>query len=179
MAHRISVKAIARTPQPAGVEKGRADLAAILRELGAGEVVALDMRGIRLVDSSWAREVIGTLVAEEPRGSVFYLDGVEFPVVAENVDAALFRGGHAILARTADGSHQVLGRPPSAEALEVLKVIERDREVTARSVCSAIGGLASTACNNRLKDLLSARLVVRQESNLPGGGREFMYRALN
>lgn len=176
---RIPVFEVSQTDQPFGSEKGRKDFAAISGRLtGGGKVVGLDMSRLRIVDSSWAREVIGNLLDRHGDRHAFYLDRVTHAVVNENVDAALFRRGVCVLSRAADSTYEVLGRKPTEEALEVLRVVEKKGETTARAICSALDGLSIQACNNRLKDLLDAGLIVRQEGQPAGGGREFVYRAL-
>jgi hypothetical protein len=176
---RIPVFEVSQTDQPFGSEKGRKDFAGISSRLaGGGKIVALDMSRLRIVDSSWAREVIGNLIERHRGRHAFYLDRVTHAVVNENVDAALFRRGVCVLSRDPDGSYQVLGRRPTEEALAVLRVVEKKGETTARAICSALDGLSIQACNNRLKDLLEAGLIVREEGQPAGGGREFVYRAL-
>lgn len=175
---RIRVHEISGTDQPLGPERGSQDLAAIEEILSGDRVVALDMSGVRLVDSCWAREVVGNLVQRHRGRHVFYLDRVAHAVVEENVDMALFRRGACLLSRDQDGSAQVLGRQPTENVLDVLRVVEQKKETTARAICSVLRGVSIQACNNRLKDLLEEGLVLREEGQPAGGGREFVYRAV-
>jgi hypothetical protein len=173
---RLVVLEVVKTNQPYGSEDGERHLEAIDR-LANGHAVALDMSGMRLVDSAWSRVVLAGLLERHRGRRVFWLENVT-PVVAENVDAALFRCGVCILARYANSKYEVLGKKPTSQALQVLSIVERERQTSARAVCAAVRGLSMPAANNRLHDLVEVGLLVREEEGLAGGGREFVYRAL-
>jgi hypothetical protein len=134
------------------------------------------MAGLVVTDATWAREAIGGLF-QHRRNRCLFLDRAS-SIVSENVDAALLRLGLCILSRHGERSYEVLGKAPFAKALNVLAIVERQRETTARAICSILPGLGMTACNNRLGVLLVAGLVVRRRLSTRVPGKEFGYRRL-
>ena len=178
MVQRIRMREITQTEQPYGPEQGQRDFGKVSACL-KDRVAALDLEGIERGDLSWSREAIGRLVERHSRGHGFYLERLTPPVLKDNISGALTLLGVSILSRGSDGKWEVLGRRPTREALEVLQIVEKQKETTARAICAALKGLSMAACNNRLKDLLAAGLIVREEGEPRGRGRpEFIYRAL-
>lgn len=56
----------------------------------------------------------------------------------------------------------------------VLPVVEERSQVTAQEVAETLGKTVQNA-NNGLKKLLRAGLIIREQRDRPGGGREFVY----
>lgn len=175
---RIAILELIKSDEAWGPELGRRVCGEITSRLSPSRpFVALDMAGIAVVDVTWTREAIIPLLVPHPPRHWFFLKGAS-ATVSDNVDMTLWRHGHCILSRQAEGEYEVLGKGPSDAALEVLAIVERQGETTARAICAALSGLRMPACNNRLHDLIGAGLVVREEGR-PLRGKEFIYRRLS
>ena len=166
--------------QPWGARHGReafSKLAAMVADR-PDVLMCLDMKGVSKIDASCSREILANLVERHRSGKWFFLRNVANASVEENIDAAFARKDMSIVLRRTDDEYTVLGKAVGQHLVETLEVAERTGTTTSRAVCSAIKGLALTACNNRLKDLCDAGLLARIESAAESGGREFVYVAL-
>lgn len=162
-----------------GLDHGRKAMEAIEKRLRdrTEKIVNLDLRGIERMDASCSRETLANLVRRHRGEKCFFLTGIGSQSVQENIDTAFARQEMTILARKG-GDYEILGGALRGHLLQTLEVIEDLGQATARQVCDRIGDLALTACNNRLRDLCDAGLVLRLDGTAPSGGKEFVYIAL-
>lgn len=171
----VPVRKLCRKAVLFGTAKGKEDFAAISERLAnrAG-VIALDMRGLDVVDTAWTREVVGRLLREAGENRAYYLDNVA-DGVQDNISDSLHVGGLAILARRPSGHWRVIGKPISRQLDELLQTLKELRQATPRELADRLGDLSLTACNNRLRDLRELGLVMRVEAPPDGGGRQYSY----
>jgi hypothetical protein len=164
-----------------GHEEGREAFAKINRLLtGRSEpIVLLDARGVKRMDVTFARESVANLVRQHRVGRALFI-GDASESVRENIDAALARAKLSVLHRSARGDYQVLGLELRGHLRATLEIVDRLAPTTAKVVAAQVeGGMNLPACNNRLKDLADAGLVLRVEDSAESGGKEYVYVALN
>jgi hypothetical protein len=164
--------------EPWGLEKGRDVMERLEKMLRDREpIVNLNLRGVERIDSSCSREALVNLVRRQRGERWFFLTGIANESVRENLEAAFERQKMSIIFRIGD-EYEVVGSQVSEPLTQALRVVEKLGTATAKQVCGAIKGLMLPACNNRLRDLCDAGLLLRSEGTAPSGGKEFMYTAV-
>lgn len=141
------------------------------------KIIDIDLRGIQRMDSSCSREAIANLIRRHRGERCFFLSGDPDQSLRENMESAFARQELTVLLRSKSG-FELLGHPLRPHLLQTLEVVEELGTATARQVCDAINELALTACNNRLKDLCDAGLLLRLDGAAASGGKEFVYVAV-
>jgi hypothetical protein len=179
--HRISVVETVKTDLVMGLSHAQDHAAIAARISPQARVVALDMQGIRLMDFAWPSHVIGELYREHPN-TCFYLDFTKNPdrdaegdATRVNISAAMFQWRLCILASMPGRRLQILGKAPADTALEVLAAIQRQRAATVPAICRFIDGLTRVHCYARLRQLTSARLILKEIGELSG---KLVYRSI-
>lgn len=165
--------------EPWGLDKGREvmeKLEKMLRDRPE-RIINLNLRGVDRIDSSCSREALVNLVRRQRGERWFYLSGISNDSIRENIEAAFQRQDMSVMFRHGE-EHEVIGTELSEPLTHTLKVVEKLGTATARQVCGAIKGLMLPACNNRLRDLCDAGLLLRTEGTAPSGGKEFVYEAV-
>jgi hypothetical protein len=154
----------------------REKLEGILESLGPGSVLTIDLKGIEAMDFSLASEVFGKLYwrldAEYP-GRVVLLAGLT-DYLKRNLDAALAALGLMALVVKGARSWELIGKFAETDR-ETIAVLHRLKQATAPKLADALD-IKLTTCNQRLKKLAEAGLVVRMRVSAPTGGEQFVYR---
>lgn len=161
-----------------GLAHGRAAMEKIekmLRDRPA-KIINLDLHGVERMDASCSREAIANLVRRHRGERCFYLSRVA-QGVRDNIDMAFARQEMTIVLRQGD-DYELIGHALRGPQLQTLGVVEQLETATARQVCDGIKDLTLTACNNRLRDLCDAGLLLRIDGTAPSGGKEFAYVAV-
>lgn len=167
------------TEEAWGAEPGQKALSLLAPLLSTQNesVVDLDMKGVKRVDASCSREFLAKLTFQNRGFRYFYLSNISNESLLENIDMAFARQKLSILYRQSD-DYSVLGAELSPQLLQTLGAVEDLGGATAKQVCFAIKDLGLTACNNRLKDLCDAGLLLRLDGTARSGGKEFLYSPL-
>jgi hypothetical protein len=162
-----------------GHEKGRrvrAEVEAELETLSEGSVLVLDLKGVEVMDFSFAGEVFGKLYSRlgmEHPGRALILRGLS-DYVRVNLQAALASLG--LVALAVNGTHQweLIGKAGDTDC-ETLEAVQRLREATAPELADALS-IKLTTCNQRLKKLTDAGAILRTRFTASSGGEQYLYR---
>ncbi len=176
-----------------------------LRALPAGGVLAVDFKGVQMMDYSFADEALGTIYSrmgtkEYPdRYMVLLVEDDEISqALLENVEVALSQREAAAIAVSAEdfpalqeaivralaGKEPLQGHRPESwkvigklpeHLIETLGAVMEKGSATVRDVVDTLGLDSVTACNNRIARLHQLRLVRRKAAIVPEGGRLYCY----
>lgn len=155
-------------------------------EAPKGTIFCLDMSQAGDINGSGADEIIGKTVRwlienADAHDKYLYLTNLspeeEFDH-AYNITTALNIEKTCIVAKQGD-SHLIIGYLGGAKASlrEVLNIVYELKEVTARDIADRLGKQLNTT-STQLSTLYSLRLIQRTETQLPEGGRQFIYKSL-
>jgi hypothetical protein len=154
----------------------RAKLEGVLESLSPGAVLTIELKGIEAMDFSLASEVFGKLYrrldAEYP-GRVVLLAGLT-DYLKRNLDAALAALGLMALVVRGARSWELIGKFAETDR-ETMAALHRLKQATAPELAAALD-IKLTTCNQRLKKLTEAGLVVRVRVSAPTGGEQYVYR---
>lgn len=150
----------------------RAEIEAQLDALPVGEALTVDMKGVEVMDSSFASEVFGRLYSQLA-GRVLLLTGLS-EYAKDNLNVALTALDLAALIIKGARGWELLGKAGDTDR-ETLAALQRLKETTAPQLADALG-IKLTACNQRLKKLSEAGLIARLRVSAPSGGEQYVYR---
>jgi hypothetical protein len=156
----------------------RAAVAPLLDELGAGDTLVIDAKGVQVFDYSFANELFGKLVLS--------LSG-EYPdrfVVVENLTAytrenlmkALEGMGLAMIERKA-GKPNLIGKVHPTDQQTFAAIVKAKTPVTAAELKERLS-INLNAVNERLSKLTSLGVVRREKATSAAGREQYQYRVL-
>ena len=157
----------------------RAETARIVGSLEEGGLLTLDFDGVGIIDYSCADEFLAKLLTRLIAGEY----GEKYVCLAnldasqeENIEVALEKKRLSALLANHDSTWKCLGilKPYLRQTLDLVMARET---VSARELCTLLS-LALNTSSTRLINLHRQRLVVRHESFISEGGREFIYTGL-
>lgn len=155
----------------------REELGETLEALPRGGVLYVDIRGVDMMDYSFADEAIGILVSRVANGEYGERHLVlveEDRDLLENVEASLLQRGLAMLRVDEVGAEPfVVGGIPDHLA-DTLREIQDAGSVTNADLAKKLG-LNHTACNNRATKLAKLGLIHRHTETAAPGGRQYTY----
>ncbi len=184
-------KYLAMRPNGLAVQQS---LDAELRRLPPGSVLVLDFQGVEMMDYSFADEAFGSLYSrmaarEYPDRYMVLATGDDevSQALLENIEVALQQREVAALVVPRDkveadpkkaaqesANWEVIGVLPE-HLLDTLRAVMEKEQVTVRDLVEALHLDSATACNNRVAKLHQLRLVRREASIVPEGGRQYCY----
>ena len=158
----------------------REHLAKVIREMRE-KVLGLDFKGVKVIDFSCADEVIAKLVARVQSKEL----GDKFVVLLnlsesnkDNIDAALKIAKKNVLVRVGGQGWSVLGEVKD-NVLDVLEILMKEKEITTRELRRDLQ-VKINVLSNKMAILYADCLIYREKKPEPepGGGRQFLYKAL-
>lgn len=155
----------------------REALGEALEELPKGGVLYVDIRGVELMDYSFADEAIGILVSRVAGGEYGERHLVlveEDRDLLENVEASLLQRSLAMMRVDEVGGEPVLVGEIPEHLVETLWVIQEKGSITNADLAKVLD-LNHTACNNRATRLAKLGLIHRQIETAAPGGRQYTY----
>lgn len=159
---------------------GRAVREALGEELEAlpkGGVLYVDIRGVDLMDYSFADEALGILVSRVANGEYGERHLVlveEDRDLLENVEASLRQRSLAMIRVDEVGAEpELVGEIPE-HLVETLQTIQQKVSITNADLAKALD-LNHTACNNRATRLAKLGLIHRHIETAAPGGRQYTY----
>jgi hypothetical protein len=154
----------------------RPEIEAELDRVPPGSALRLDLSPIKVMDSSFAVELFGRLyssmAAAYPERALVLVKATGY--VKENLDSAF--KGRGLLGLTVDGprSWNLVGKTSETDR-ETLEALHQRKHATAPELAAALG-IGLTTCNQRLKKLSEAGVIVRTRMSAPSGGDQFLYK---
>ena len=146
----------------------------------SGGVLYVDMRGVDLMDYSFADEAIGVLVSRVASGEYGERRVVlveEDRELLENVEASLRQRSLAIVRVDEVGaSPGIVGDVPE-HLSETLRAIYEAGSITNADLALKLG-LNHTAMNNRATRLVKLGLIHRTKNTAAPGGRQYSYEGI-
>ena len=155
----------------------RETLGDTLEALPKGGVLYVDIRGVDLMDYSFADEALGILVSRVAGGEYGgrYLVLVEEDRdLLENVEASMRQRDLAMLRVDEIGSEPGLVGEIPEHLVETLEAIQEAGSITNADLAKKLG-LNHTACNNRATRLGKLGLIHRHKESAAPGGRQYTY----
>jgi hypothetical protein len=155
----------------------REALAAALEGLPTGGVLYVDMRGVELMDYSFADEALGILVSRVAAGEYGERHAVlveEDRELLENIEASLRQRDLAMIrVDEIGGDPKIVGEVPE-HLVETLRAIQAAGSITNADLAAKLG-INHTACNNRATRLFKLGLIHRRRNTSAPGGRQYSY----
>jgi hypothetical protein len=154
----------------------RPEIEAELDSVPPGAALRLDLSPIKVMDSSFAVELFGRLytsmASAYPERALVLMKVTGY--VKDNLDSAF--KGRGLLGLTVDGTHswRLVGKTSETDR-ETLEALYSGKQMTAPELASALN-IGLTTCNQRLKKLADAGIIIRTRISAPSGGDQFMYR---
>lgn len=162
------------------VEHGKEVHKALIPEIQQfldSKVIYLSMKGIKVVDSSFAREAIIRTMKEYREKIGFCLVDIENEEYLDNFAAGAIKLQQPVFIKLPTGD-AIIGptypKGPSKGAQEVLDYAKSHRVVTATMLKSDLG-LTITNASTKLKQLLEQGYLLRKQEVASSGGVEFKY----
>ncbi|MGF1473072.1 MAG: winged helix-turn-helix domain-containing protein [Rubrobacteraceae bacterium] len=155
----------------------REALGEALEELPPGGVLYVDIRGVDLMDYSFADEALGILVSRVANGEYGerYLVLVEEDRdLLENVEASLRQRSLAMTRVDEVGAQAGLVGEIPEHLAETLQAIREAGSITNAELAKKLD-LNHTACNNRATRLAKLGLIHRHKETAAPGGRQYTY----
>lgn len=150
-----------------------------LRSTPAQDYLILDFTGVRVLDTSFARESVFRLLEEVTEGhygdSRFILKDVTEDTF-DNLDTMMRRRYEKKVFLFLDGRDLRVAGHPEPNLEEVLQLLKERKELTAREVADTLGLEVNTA-STRLKKLHDLGVTIRSEV-VTETGRQHVYRLL-
>jgi hypothetical protein len=148
-----------------------------LETLPKGGVLYVDIRGVDLMDYSFADEALGILVSRVAGGEYGERHLVlveEDRDLLENVEASLRQRSLAMLRVDEVGAQPGLVGGIPDHLVETLREIQAAGSITNAELAKRLG-LNHTACNNRATRLAKLGLIHRHIETAAPGGRQYTY----
>ncbi|HZY65072.1 MAG TPA: winged helix-turn-helix domain-containing protein [Rubrobacteraceae bacterium] len=155
----------------------REALGEALEELPKGGVLYVDIRGVDLMDYSFADEALGILasrVANGEYGERHLVLVEEDRDLLENVEASLRQRSLAMIRVDEVGAEPALVGEIPDHLIETLQAIQERASITNADLAKTLG-LNHTACNNRATRLAKLGLIHRHIETAAPGGRQYTY----
>jgi hypothetical protein len=147
-----------------------------LDQTAPGGTFIIDLKGIEVMDFSFATELFGrlygTLSTGHPGRAVLLTGMSDF--VRINLGAALDPLGLFALSYKSARTWELLGKAADTDK-ETLQALYRLKEATAPRLAETLN-IKLTTCNQRLKKLGDAGAIVRTKVSAPSGGDQYIYR---
>src|SRR5829696_7520156 len=155
----------------------REALAAVLEGLPTGGVLYVNMRGVELMDYSFADEALGILVSRVAAGEYGERHVVlveEDRELLENIEASLRQRDLAMLrVDEIGGDPKIVGEVPE-HLVETLQEIQAAGSITNADLAAKLG-INHTACNNRATRLFKLGLIHRRRNTATPCVRQYSY----
>lgn len=153
----------------------REQVEGVLQTVPPGSALRVNLAAIQVMDVSFSVELFGRLYASMPTvypERALVLEKAEDDV-KENLDAAFQRLN--LLALIVDGAVWDLIGKTSETDRETLQALYQRKEATAAELADALD-VKLTACNQRLKKLTEAGIIIRTKMSAPSGGDQYLYK---
>lgn len=147
-----------------------------LAALAAGETLVVDLKGVEVMDYSFASEVFGRIygrIVTEYPGRVLLLTGLSDDV-REDLSVTLAALELIALDIKSTRTWGIIGKAGETDRA-TLAALQRLKEASAPQIAEALD-LKLPAVNGRLKKLSEAGMIVRVRVSAPTGGEQYMYR---
>jgi hypothetical protein len=155
----------------------REALGEALEGLPKGGVLYVDIRGVDLMDYSFADEALGILVSRVANGEYGERHLVlveEDRDLLENVEASLRQRSLAMIRVDEVGAEPALVGEIPDHLVETLRIIQEKVSITNADLAKVLD-LNHTACNNRATRLAKLGLIHRHIETAAPGGRQYTY----
>lgn len=157
----------------------RSQIAVILEELEAGDVLVIDGTGVEVFDFSFANELFGrtlaTLVTEYPGRFVIVENLTEY--ASENLSKAL-ESTNQIMIERRKGELLLLGKVHPVDRETFTEILRAGEAVSAGTLSRKLE-VNLTAMNERLSKLAGLGIVRREKGSSASGREQYVYRLLN
>jgi DNA-binding transcriptional ArsR family regulator len=153
----------------------REQIEAILNTVPPGAAMHINMATVQVMDVSFSVELFGRLygsMAISYPERALVLEKVDEDV-QDNIDAAFQRLN--LLALIINGTNWELIGKTSETDRETLQALYLRKEASAADLADAMD-IKLTACNQRLKKLTDAGIVIRTKMSAPSGGDQYLYK---
>lgn len=154
----------------------RAEVEAELDKVPAGGTLRLDLSHIKVMDVSFSVELFGRLYASMstayPERALVLAKLEDY--VKENLDTAF--KVKSLMALTLGGARtwDLIGKTAETDK-ETLQALYEAKQATAPELAATLD-VNLTTCNQRLKKLAEAGVIVRTRISAPSGGDQFLYK---
>ncbi len=158
----------------------REALGEVLEGLASGGVLYVDVRGVELMDYSFADEALGILASRVAAGEygdrrVVLVE--EDRELLENIEASLRQRSLAMIRVDEPGaSPEIVGEVPE-HLVETLQAIYDAGSISNADLAARLG-VNHTACNNRATRLFKLGLIHRRKNTAAPGGRQYSYEGI-
>ena len=158
----------------------REALGEVLESLAGGGVLYVDVRGVELMDYSFADEALGILASRVAAGEygdrrVVLVE--EDRELLENIEASLRQRSLAMVRVDEPGaSPEIVGEVPE-HLVETLQAIYDASSISNADLAARLG-VNHTACNNRATRLFKLGLIHRRKNTAAPGGRQYSYEGI-
>jgi len=158
----------------------REALGEVLESLAGGGVLYVDVRGVELMDYSFADEALGILASRVAAGEygdrrVVLVE--EDRELLENIEASLRQRSLAMVRVDEPGaSPEIVGEVPE-HLVETLQAIYDAGSISNADLAARLG-VNHTACNNRATRLFKLGLIHRRKNTAAPGGRQYSYEGI-
>lgn len=156
----------------------RAALTPLLEELGAGDVLVIDTKGVEVFDYSFANELFGKTILGMPRehpGRFLIVDNLT-RYTRENLIKAL-EGMSLVLIERKGLALELVGKVHPADEKTFAAIARAGGPVTAAEISEKLK-VNLNAMNERLSKLVGLGLVRREKGASPAGREQYEYRVL-
>jgi len=158
----------------------REALGEVLESLAGGGVLYVDVRGVELMDYSFADEALGILASRVAAGEygdrrVVLVE--EDRELLENIEASLRQRSLAMVRVDEPGATpEIVGEVPE-HLVETLQAIYDAGSISNADLAARLG-VNHTACNNRATRLFKLGLIHRRKNTAAPGGRQYFYEGI-
>lgn len=158
----------------------REALGEVLESLAGGGVLYVDVRGVELMDYSFADEALGILASRVAAGEygdrrVVLVE--EDRELLENIEASLRQRSLAMIRVDEPGATpEIVGEVPE-HLVETLQAIYDASSISNADLAARLG-VNHTACNNRATRLFKLGLIHRRKNTAAPGGRQYSYEGI-
>ena len=158
----------------------REALGEVLESLAGGGVLYVDVRGVELMDYSFADEALGILASRVAAGEygdrrVVLVE--EDRELLENIEASLRQRSLAMIRVDEPGATpEIVGEVPE-HLVETLQAIYDAGSISNADLAARLG-VNHTACNNRATRLFKLGLIHRRKNTAAPGGRQYSYEGI-
>ncbi len=167
------------SPDGWGREEGRRvhrALLEVIERLPGRRVFRVSLEGVRRTDASFPRESVVELARRFRGHRGFCLVDVYGRDLVDNWDAAATKRDQPLLCWVGK-RWQLLGPRPSRGTQDAFELIMATEKCFASEAAKSLG-ISLTNASTKLKQLLEAGFVLREELISPSGGVEYLYRRI-